>query len=92
MRAEFMKPVFPSKTFPNHFTIVTVSGRMLEPLPSSLLLSSYAQGLYPESHGIVDNYFFDRKLHESFSLGGASQNDPKWWLGEPVSGYNTVNS
>ena len=40
------------------------------------------QGLYPESHGIVDNYFRDKILKDSFSLGN---NDPKWWLGEPVS-------
>jgi len=37
-----MLPSFPSKTFPNHFTIVT--------------------GLYPESHGIVDNHFYDEYM------------------------------
>lgn len=46
-----------------------------------------AQGLYPESHGIVGNFFFDTELNDSFMLGGANQNDPKWWLGEPVSGH-----
>ena len=43
---------------------------------------SSLQGLYPESHGIVDNYFYDKVLVDSFYLGN---NDPKWWLGEPVS-------
>jgi ectonucleotide pyrophosphatase/phosphodiesterase family protein 1/3 len=38
-------------------------------------------GLYPESHGIVDNSFYDKTLMDSFYLGN---NDPKWWLGEPV--------
>uniref|UniRef100_A0A1I8C045 NUC domain-containing protein n=1 Tax=Meloidogyne hapla TaxID=6305 RepID=A0A1I8C045_MELHA len=40
--AKYMLPSFPSKTFPNHFTIVT--------------------GLYPESHGIVDNHFYDEYM------------------------------
>lgn len=40
--AEYMFPSFPSKTFPNHYTIAT--------------------GLYPESHGIVDNAIFDPKI------------------------------
>ena len=34
-----MYPSYPSKTFPNHYTIAT--------------------GLYPESHGIIDNYVYD---------------------------------
>ena len=38
-QAKFMMPVFPSKTFPNHYSIAT--------------------GLYPVSHGIVDNGFVD---------------------------------
>ncbi|KAL5499827.1 hypothetical protein EMCRGX_G011290 [Ephydatia muelleri] len=62
--AQFMTPAFPSKTFPNHFTIVT--------------------GLYPESHGIVNNNFYDKTLKASFALGGSTQNDAKWWLGEPI--------
>ncbi|KAL5487255.1 hypothetical protein EMCRGX_G019834 [Ephydatia muelleri] len=62
--APYMIPVFPSKTFPNHFSIVT--------------------GLYPDVHGIVDNNFYDSVLEDSFSIGGQTQNDVKWWLGEPV--------
>ena len=42
------------------------------------------QGLYPESHGIVNNHFYDKDLKEYFRIGSADQNDPKWWLGEPV--------
>lgn len=43
-RADYMYPSYPSKTFPNHFTIVT--------------------GLYPETHGIVDNHFVDFDMTE----------------------------
>ena len=35
--AESLKPSYPTKTFPNHYTIAT--------------------GLYPDHHGLVDNYF-----------------------------------
>ncbi|CEP07126.1 hypothetical protein [Parasitella parasitica] len=42
-------------------------------------------GLYPESHGIVANEFYDPELKEEFihkkpSISG----DPKWWGGEPI--------
>uniref|UniRef100_A0A915CKP6 Uncharacterized protein n=1 Tax=Ditylenchus dipsaci TaxID=166011 RepID=A0A915CKP6_9BILA len=45
-QSEYLMPSYPSKTFPNHFTIVT--------------------GLYPESHGIVDNYFMDLTMEEQY--------------------------
>ena len=44
----------------------------------------HIQGLYPESHGIVDNKFFDKKLNETFYISSPDVNDEKWWLGEPV--------
>ncbi|KJH50159.1 type I phosphodiesterase / nucleotide pyrophosphatase [Dictyocaulus viviparus] len=43
--SERVYPSFPSRTFPNHYTIVT--------------------GLYPESHGIVDNNVYDAKLSDT---------------------------
>lgn len=49
---------------------------------SGVCYISHVQGLYPESHGIVDNHFYDKTLKDSFSLGDT---DPKWWQGEPVS-------
>jgi predicted AlkP superfamily pyrophosphatase or phosphodiesterase len=62
--ARSLIPVFPSKTFPNHYTIVT--------------------GLYPESHGIVDNTMADAELGR-FSLGNRdSVSDGRWWGGEPI--------
>jgi predicted AlkP superfamily pyrophosphatase or phosphodiesterase len=60
----YMRPSFPSVTFPNHHTIAT--------------------GLYPESHGIVGNAFWDPVLKDTFTYGQpAKAMDPKWWQGEP---------
>ncbi|KAF8663254.1 hypothetical protein HU200_055864 [Digitaria exilis] len=59
--AEGLIPVFPTLTFPNHYSIVT--------------------GLYPSSHGIINNYFPDPISGDKFSM---SNHDPKWWLGEPL--------
>ncbi|CAK9169936.1 unnamed protein product [Ilex paraguariensis] len=60
---EGLIPVFPSITFPNHYSIVT--------------------GLYPAYHGIINNYFFDPDINDTFTrtTGGS---DPKWWFGEPL--------
>ena len=60
----YMKPSFPSVTFPNHYTLVT--------------------GLYPESHGIVGNTFWDEKLQEEFFYTNPNAMQPKWWGGEPL--------
>ncbi|KAK3872787.1 hypothetical protein Pcinc_018272 [Petrolisthes cinctipes] len=57
----YMKPSYPTLTFPNHYTIVT--------------------GLYPASHGIIANSFYDPEYKESFSM---SNNEGKWWWGEPI--------
>jgi ectonucleotide pyrophosphatase/phosphodiesterase family member 1/3 len=54
-------PVFPTLTFPNHYSIVT--------------------GLYPSSHGIINNYFPDPITGDHFNM---ANHDPKWWLGEPL--------
>ncbi len=58
-------PVFPTNTFPNHYTIVT--------------------GLYPTSHGMVNNAFFDaeRGMVFRYNQPGAVR-DPRWWGGEPI--------
>ncbi|XP_076096525.1 uncharacterized protein LOC143067274 isoform X4 [Mytilus galloprovincialis] len=60
----YMRAVYPTLTFPNHYTIVT--------------------GLYPESHGIVDNNMYDPVINEKFSIGGSSKENPAWWGGEPI--------
>ncbi|KAL5999537.1 hypothetical protein ACLOJK_037822 [Asimina triloba] len=54
-------PVFPTLTFPNHYSIAT--------------------GLYPASHGIINNRFLDPVAGDVFTM---QSHDPKWWLGEPL--------
>ncbi|KAJ0964481.1 hypothetical protein J5N97_025619 [Dioscorea zingiberensis] len=60
-------PVFPTLTFPNHYSIVT--------------------GLYPESHGIINNFFIDPISCDAFSK---RRHEPRWWLGEPL--WETVSN
>ncbi|KAL6095822.1 enpp1 [Pungitius sinensis] len=60
----YMRPVYPTKTFPNHYSIVT--------------------GLYPESHGIVDNKMYDVTQNTLFSLKSEEKFNTKWYQGEPV--------
>ncbi|XP_074752439.1 ectonucleotide pyrophosphatase/phosphodiesterase family member 3 [Athene noctua] len=62
--SKYMRAVYPTKTFPNHYTIVT--------------------GLYPESHGIIDNSMYDVNLNAHFSLSGTEKFKPSWWKGQPV--------
>ncbi|XP_070704848.1 ectonucleotide pyrophosphatase/phosphodiesterase family member 1 [Pempheris klunzingeri] len=62
--APYMRPVYPTKTFPNHYSIVT--------------------GLYPESHGIVDNKMYDVTRNAFFSLKSDEKFNAKWYQGEPV--------
>ncbi|XP_028295941.1 ectonucleotide pyrophosphatase/phosphodiesterase family member 1 isoform X2 [Gouania willdenowi] len=62
--APYMRPVYPTKTFPNHYSIVT--------------------GLYPESHGIVDNKMYDPTRNTFFSLKTEEKFNPKWYQGEPI--------
>ncbi|KAL1770347.1 ectonucleotide pyrophosphatase/phosphodiesterase family member 1 isoform X1 [Sigmodon hispidus] len=59
-----MRPVYPTKTFPNHYSIVT--------------------GLYPESHGIIDNKMYDPKMNASFSLKSKEKFNPLWYKGQPI--------
>lgn len=68
VHAPYMRAVFPTKTFPNHYTLAT--------------------GMYPESHGIIDNNFYDPVYKEVFSYGGANTSDYRWWGGEPI--WNTA--
>ncbi|KAF3831927.1 hypothetical protein GH733_000739 [Mirounga leonina] len=59
-----MRPVYPTKTFPNHYSIVT--------------------GLYPESHGIIDNKMYDPKMNAFFALKSKEKFNPEWYGGEPI--------
>uniref|UniRef100_A0A672UL67 Ectonucleotide pyrophosphatase/phosphodiesterase 3 n=1 Tax=Strigops habroptila TaxID=2489341 RepID=A0A672UL67_STRHB len=62
--SKYMRAAYPTKTFPNHYTIVT--------------------GLYPESHGIIDNSIYDVDLNKHFSLSSTEKFNPSWWKGQPV--------
>ncbi|KAM6181865.1 ectonucleotide pyrophosphatase/phosphodiesterase family member 3 [Erethizon dorsatum] len=64
IHSKYMRSVYPTKTFPNHYTIVT--------------------GLYPESHGIIDNNMYDVNLNKNFSLSSKEKNNPAWWSGQPI--------
>ncbi|XP_073930612.1 ectonucleotide pyrophosphatase/phosphodiesterase family member 3 isoform X2 [Castor canadensis] len=64
IHSKYMRAMYPTKTFPNHYTIVT--------------------GLYPESHGIIDNNMYDVNLNRNFSLSSAEKNNPAWWQGQPI--------
>ncbi|KAL2158390.1 hypothetical protein VTH06DRAFT_4438 [Thermothelomyces fergusii] len=59
---------------------------MLPSFPSVTFPNHYtlATGLYPESHGVVSNKFWDPTLQEEFYYTDPSRSmDPKWWSGEP---------
>ncbi|KAG0320647.1 hypothetical protein BGZ99_004393 [Dissophora globulifera] len=46
---------------------------------------SMSTGLYPSSHGIVANMFYDPVLNEDFNYKIPEKSwDPKWWGGEPI--------
>ncbi|XP_006885086.1 PREDICTED: ectonucleotide pyrophosphatase/phosphodiesterase family member 3-like [Elephantulus edwardii] len=64
IHSKYMRAVYPTKTFPNHYTIVT--------------------GLYPESHGIIDNNMYDVNLNKNFSLSSSEQKNSAWWGGQPI--------
>lgn len=45
-----------------------------------------SQGLYPESNGLIDNTMYDPEFDATFSLSSAEKENPRWYLGQPVSG------
>jgi predicted AlkP superfamily pyrophosphatase or phosphodiesterase len=59
---------------------------MLPSFPSVTFPNHYtlATGLYPESHGIVGNTFWDEELQEEFFYTNPNAMQPKWWGGEPI--------
>lgn len=59
---------------------------MLPSFPSVTFPNHYtlATGLYPESHGVVGNTFWDPELKAEFYYTDPERSlDPKWWKGEP---------
>jgi predicted AlkP superfamily pyrophosphatase or phosphodiesterase len=59
---------------------------MIPVFPSTTFANHYSiiTGLYPESHGIINNNFYDPVFNESFSLKESVQIQPKWWEAEMI--------
>lgn len=59
---------------------------MLPSFPSLTFPNHYTivTGLFPESHGIVGNSFWDPSYKEDFSYTKPLSMQPKWWGGEPI--------
>ncbi|CAG8445411.1 10315_t:CDS:2 [Ambispora leptoticha] len=60
---------------------------MIPSFPSVTFPNHYTiiTGLYPESHGIVGNEFFDPELNDSFDYANPDKRlQSKWWGGEPL--------
>lgn len=73
----------------NSFIAEGVSPKyMLPSFPSVTFPNHYTlvTGLYPESHGVVGNTFWDPELQEEFYYTDPARSmQPKWWLGgEPI--------
>lgn len=72
----------------NSFIAEGVSPKyMLPSFPSVTFPNHYtlATGLYPESHGVVGNTFWDPELQEEFYYTDPGSMQPKWWAGaEPL--------
>ncbi|XP_055934778.1 glycerophosphocholine cholinephosphodiesterase ENPP6-like [Argiope bruennichi] len=66
-----------------------VKAEYLEPVFPTLTypnMNSFATGLYPESHGFVDNMLWDKKSNTFFEMIPAmNSSDPRWWQqAEPI--------
>lgn len=85
-RADFLQRDL-TPTF-NDFIAMGVSPLyMLPSFPSVTFPNHYtmATGLYPESHGIVGNTFWDPEIEEEFYYTHKEHSmQPKWWGGEPL--------
>ena len=72
----------------NAFIASGVSPRyMLPSFPSVTFPNHFTlvTGLYPESHGVVGNTFWDPTLLEEFYYTDPDRSmDPKWWTAEPL--------
>ena len=60
-----LAPVYPSKTFPNHYSMIT--------------------GAYPDEHGIIGNFFYDKETRRTYAINNVKEKrDPSWYKKEPV--------
>ncbi len=84
-RADFLKRGITPRL--NAFIEEGVSPVYMTPsFPSVTFPNHYTlvTGLYPESHGVVGNTFWDEKLQEEFFYTHSNALQPKWWSGEPI--------
>ena len=44
--------------------------------------------MYPESHGIISNHFYDPEFNARFDMGSDESLKGRWWGGEPL--WNTL--
>ena len=83
VHAPSMMPSFPTITFPNHYSIVTVRFIPMQPFKYHCsfdwIETFVLQGLYPESHGIVSNEFYDPDLKATFDIHKSNHLNPMWW-------------
>ncbi|XP_050988359.1 ectonucleotide pyrophosphatase/phosphodiesterase family member 2 isoform X2 [Labeo rohita] len=80
--APYMRPVYPTKTYPNLYTITTDSNYTRR----MFILRTQEQhcGLYPESHGIVGNSMHDPGFDANFNIRGKEKLNHRWWGGQPI--------
>lgn len=84
-RADFLKRGITPRL--NAFIEEGVSPEYMNPsFPSVTFPNHYTlvTGLYPESHGVVGNTFWDPELKEEFYYTNPLAMQPKWWGGEPL--------
>ncbi|KAF4629367.1 hypothetical protein G7Y89_g8777 [Cudoniella acicularis] len=84
-RADFLKRGITPRL--NAFIEEGVSPVYMNPsFPSVTFPNHYTlvTGLYPESHGVVGNTFWDKELQEEFFYTNPTAMQPKWWGGEPL--------
>ena len=87
-RADFLKRGLTPRL--NKFIEEGVSpAYMLPSFPSVTFPNHYTlvTGLYPESHGIVGNTFWDAELKEEFFYTNPLAMQPKWWGGRASLGH-----
>ncbi|RMC12988.1 hypothetical protein DUI87_10517 [Hirundo rustica rustica] len=48
------------------------------------IINLFVKGLYPESHGIIDNKMYDPKRNASFTLKSEEKFNPQWYQGQPI--------
>ncbi|TGO66237.1 hypothetical protein BOTNAR_0065g00230 [Botryotinia narcissicola] len=84
-RADFLKRGITPRL--NTFVEEGISPVYMNPsFPSVTFPNHYTlvTGLYPESHGVVGNTFWDETLQEEFYYTKSEAMHKKWWGGEPL--------